>query len=155
MTLYLSLKWLHIISSVLLVGTGFGSAFYLYFTHRTANQQAITEVIRLVVRADYWFTLPTIIIQPLTGLGMIYLAHFPMQQTWIMSTLALYVVAGACWIPVYFLQLRMQKIANQALMNNSSLPATYWRYAAYWQGLGYPAFLAMLLIFWLMVFKPI
>jgi uncharacterized membrane protein len=52
MNTYLILKWIHILSSVLLVGTGFGSAFYLYFVHRTRNAIAIAEVIRLVVRAD-------------------------------------------------------------------------------------------------------
>jgi uncharacterized membrane protein len=151
---YLSLKWVHIISSVLLVGTGFGSAFYLYFIHRTANQPAIAQVIRLVVRADYWFTLPTIFIQPLTGFAMIYSAQYKIEQTWIISASALYLLAGACWIPVYFLQLRMLKIADRASSENMPLPSIYWRYARYWEWLGYPAFIAMLLIFWLMVFKP-
>ena len=31
MNLYLLVKWLHIVSSVLMVGTGLGSAFYLFF----------------------------------------------------------------------------------------------------------------------------
>lgn len=127
MTWYLCIKWLHILSSVLLVGTGFGSAFYLYFVHRSGNHQAIAEVIRLVVRADYWFTLPTILIQPLTGFAMIYLAQQPVQQTWILASLALYALAGACWIPVYFLQLRLHKIASatldQVFATNASLLA--------------------------------
>jgi len=155
MTLYLSLKWLHIISSVLLVGTGFGSAFYLFFMHRTKDQQAITQVIKLVVRADNWFTFPAIIIQPITGFAMIHLAQYPIKQTWIISALALYFFAGLCWIPVYFLQLRMREIAMQASATNTPLPNIYWRYAKYWERLGYPAFVAMLLIFELMVFKPI
>ena len=148
------MKCLHIISSVLLVGTGFGSAFYLYFTHRSGNQQAITEVIRLVVRADYWFTLPTIFLQPISGFAMLHLAHYPLNQTWILYTLALYGLAGACWIPVYFLQIRMEKIARNATLAQTDLPAIYWRYTKYWQILGYPAFAAMLVIYWLMVFKP-
>jgi len=155
MTLYLSLKWLHIISSVLLVGTGFGSAFYLFFMHRTKDQQAITQVIKLVVRADKWFTFPAIIIQPITGFVMIHLAQYPIKQTWIISALALYVFSGLCWIPVYFLQLRMRDIAIHASTNNMPFPDIYWRYAKYWERLGYPAFIAMLLIFGLMVFKPI
>lgn len=154
MTLYLTLKWLHIISSVLLVGTGFGSAFYLYFIHRTRNQQAITQVIKLVVSADN-FTLPTIFIQPITGFAMMHIAQYPTNQTWIIDAIALYLFAGICYIPVYILQKRMLKIANQSLSNNTDLPATYWRYAKYWEWLGYPAFMAMMLIFGLMVFKPI
>jgi len=87
------LKWLHILSSVLLVGTGFGSAFYLYFTHRTRNVPAIAEVARLVVRADFWFTTPAIIIQPLTGYAMMSMTGYTFSQTWLAWTLAFYVLA--------------------------------------------------------------
>ena len=72
MSIYLLLKWLHIISSVALVGVGFGSAFYLFYINRTRNITAIAEVSKLVVRADYWFTTPAVIIQPITGLAMVF-----------------------------------------------------------------------------------
>lgn len=64
---YLILKWLHIVSSVLMVGTGLGSAFYLFFANRSGSLEAQAVVSRLVVRADWWFTTPTVIIQPATG----------------------------------------------------------------------------------------
>ncbi len=32
--------------------------------------------------------------------------------------------------------------------------ARYWQYAKWWEWLGYPAFIAMLLVYFLMVFKP-
>ena len=72
MNLYLLLKWLHIVSSVLMVGTGLGSAFYMFFTNRSGNVQAQAVVTKLVVRADWWFTTPTVLIQPATGLAMAY-----------------------------------------------------------------------------------
>ena len=155
MNSYLLLKWLHIMSSVLLVGTGFGSAFYLYFTHRGRNPQAIAEVVRLVVRADYWFTAPAIFIQPLTGFAMVSLAGYSLAQPWLLWTLVLYVLAGACWLPVVWLQIRMAGIARACVADNMPLPARYWQYARYWEWLGYPAFLAMLGIYGLMVFKPV
>jgi len=52
MNTYLVLKWLHILSSVLMVGTGLGSAFYMFFTHRSGSVPAQAVVSRLVVRAD-------------------------------------------------------------------------------------------------------
>ena len=67
MNAYLLVKWLHIVSSVVLVGTGFGSAFYLFFANRCASLEARAVVARLVVRADLWFTTPAVIAQPLTG----------------------------------------------------------------------------------------
>jgi uncharacterized membrane protein len=155
MNTYLVLKWLHILSSVLLVGTGFGSAFYLFFIHRTRNVAAIAEVSRLVVRADFWFTTPAVIVQPATGLAMVWIANFSLTQTWLAWTLALYVLAGICWLPVVWLQVKMAKMAAAAARDAQPLPDLYWRYARYWERLGYPAFTAMLVIYWLMVFKPV
>jgi len=37
MNTYLLLKWMHILSSVLLAGTGFGTAFYLFFANRSGS----------------------------------------------------------------------------------------------------------------------
>lgn len=156
MNTYLLLKTLHILSSVLLVGTGFGSAFYLFFIHRTRNLEAIAAVGKLVVRADFWFTTPTIFIQPITGFGMLYLAGYRMQALpgWIWWTLALYALAGACWLPVVWLQIKMARMAQQCLQQQTALPEQYWRYAKAWEWLGYPAFIAMLGVYYLMVFKP-
>lgn len=154
MSTYLILKWVHIISSVLLVGAGFGSAFYLYFVHRTRNPHAIAEVTRLVVRADYWFTMPAAFIQPITGFAMVSMAGYPFTQTWLLWTFVLYVLAGACWLPVVWLQIQMAKMATASVRNNLPFPDHYWQYARYWEWLGYPAFLSMLAIYGLMVFKP-
>ena len=155
MTTYLLLKWVHILSGVLLVGTGFGSAFYLFFIHRTQNIQAIAAVSRLVVKADYWFTAPAVIIQPLTGFLMVSMAGYPLTQGWLLWTLVLYGLAGVCWLPVVWLQIRMAKMAAATQASSATLPPLYWQYARYWEWLGYPAFIAMLSIFALMVFKPV
>jgi len=154
MNTYLLFKWLHIISSVLLVGTGFGSAFYLFFINRTKNIAAIAEVLRLVVRADFWFTAPAVLLQPITGYAMLAVAGMDMQQSWLHYSYALYATAGACWLPVVWLQIRMAKIAAAAVHAKQPLPGQYWQYVRYWEWLGYPAFVAMLAIYGLMVFKP-
>lgn len=154
MSLYLLLKWLHIVSSVLLVGTGLGSAFYMFFTNRSGNVQAQAVVTRLVVRADWWFTTPTVFIQPATGLAMAAIAGLPLSTPWIAVSLVLYVLAGACWLPVVWLQLRMRDMAVQAAQGDGALPPLYARYARRWEALGYPAFVAMAVVFYLMVNKP-
>jgi uncharacterized membrane protein len=151
---YLLVKWLHIVSSVVLVGTGFGTAFYLFFANRTGNVAAIAVVSRLVVRADTWFTLPAVIVQPLTGLWLMQQAGWSLGTAWIASALALYALAGACWLPVVWLQLRLRDMAARASEQGAALPIRYWRYARWWEGLGYPAFIAMVAVFYLMVTKP-
>jgi uncharacterized membrane protein len=152
---YLILKWIHILSSVLLVGTGFGSAFYLFFVNRTRQPVAIAAVLRLVVRADFWFTTPAALIQPATGLAMVGLAGYQFSQAWLLWTVVLYGVAGVCWLPVVWLQIRMSKLATQAVREHTDLSMQYWQYARYWEWLGYPAFFGMVVIYWLMVFKPV
>ncbi len=154
MNTYLLLKTLHIISSVLLVGTGFGSAFYLFFTNRGKNIAAIASVSRLVVIADWCFTTPAVIIQPISGIAMVYLAGWQLDTPWILLSIILYLIAGACWLPVVWLQIKMKQMAEFAYAQGQALPTHYWRYARYWEYLGYPAFLAMLGVFYLMVNKP-
>ena len=154
MNTYLLLKTLHIVSSVVLVGTGLGSAFYMFFTNRSKVVQAQAVVCALVVRADWWFTTPAVVLQPLTGLLMVYLAGFPLTTPWLMLSIALYGLAGACWLPVVWLQIRMAALAKDAAATGQALPAQYWRYARWWECLGYPAFAAMVVVFYLMVNKP-
>lgn len=154
MSTFLLIKWIHILSSVALVGIGFGSAFYLYFINRTGNVAAIAEVSRLVVRADYWFTTPAVIIQPVSGFALALMADYPLFQTWLLATYILFVLAGLCWLPVVWLQIQMAKMARIAADNNTGLPQRYWRYAIIWGRLGMIAFPSMLIVYGLMVFKP-
>ena len=154
MSSYLFLKTLHIISSVILVGTGFGSAFYLFCVNRSKSLEAQAMVARFVVMADWIFTTPAVIVQPLTGMALLSMAGWPLDTPWIMWSIALYLFAGACWLPVVWLQLQMKKMADDALRSGSALPPAYWHYARWWEGLGYPAFIAMLVVYYLMVNKP-
>lgn len=155
MNLYLWIKTLHIVSSVVLVGTGFGSAFYLFMAHRSGSVAAQAVVSRLVVKADWWMTTPAVIVQPLSGLAMAHLAGWPLGTPWIALSLGLFAVAGACWLPVVVLQIRMARLAGaSAARGDAMLPVAYWRMARWWEGLGYPAFAAMVVVFALMVMKP-
>ena len=155
MSLYITLKWLHILSSVLLVGTGFGTAFYMFFTNRSGSLAAQVVVSRLVVWADAWFTTPAAIFQPLSGLWLVHLAGWPWDTPWVVLALLLYLLAGACWLPVLWLQVRMARLAREAHEGGEPrVPDLYWRYARLWELLGYPAFVAMLATYYLMVAKP-
>ncbi len=154
MNLYLLIKWVHILSATILFGTGIGIAFFKWMTDRSGDVRAIRLVNERTVLADLVFTTPAVILQPLTGFALVYLAHFPLSSAWLILTVALYALAGACWLPVLWLQIRMRDMARLADAHNLPLPAQYWRYARRWFWLGVPAFLALILVYWLMVFKP-
>lgn len=152
---YVLVKWLHILSSTVLFGTGIGSAFYMLFVSLTRDARAVAVVSRLVVRADWWFTTPTAILQPLTGAYLVGLVHLPWSTAWVAWSLVLYAVAIACWVPVVWLQIRMRDLAAAASGAGDALPPTYWRLLRIWVALGIPAFFAFLAVFYLMVAKPV
>lgn len=154
MTLYLLLKTLHILSSTLLFGTGLGSAWYAWRAWKSGELVVIATTFRHLVVADWLFTTPTAILQPLSGLAMVQLAGWPLGQHWLWVSLALYVLAGICWLPVVWLQLRVRDLAVQALREGTPLPPLAGRYMAWWFALGWPAFTAFVVIFFLMVAKP-
>jgi len=151
---YLLVKWLHILSSTLLFGTGLGSAFYMYFTSLTRNPQAIAVVVRYVVIADWLFTTPSIILQPLTGLYLMHLMGIPLTTPWIAWSVALYLLAGAAWLPVVWMQIQMRNMAMAAAATGRPVPPRYWRLLRIWVALGIIAFAALVAVFYLMVAKP-
>ncbi|MCP3019484.1 DUF2269 family protein [Cupriavidus basilensis] len=163
---YLTVKWLHILSATFMFGTGFGTAFYMFFVNRSKNVQAMAVVTRWVVRADTWITAPAVVFQPLSGLYMMHAAGYPPSASWLWISLSLYALAGACWLPVLWLQWRMRDMAGQAAQalqtsggatdaaDATGIAPRYWLYERIWVALGFPAFGGLLVVYWLMVSKP-
>ncbi|WP_445145128.1 DUF2269 family protein [Dyella sp. Tek66A03] len=154
MSAYALLKFAHILSSTLLFGTGLGTAFFMWFTWRSGNLAAIAAASRLTVRADWLFTTPAVLIQPITGVLLARLMGFPWSTPWLQLAIALYLLTGLCWLPVVYLQMRVRNLAAGALIAGQPLPPACSRLMNLWFALGWPAFLAVLGIFWLMVAKP-
>jgi uncharacterized membrane protein len=155
MSEYLVLKWIHVLSSTLLFGTGIGSAFYMLFAGLHREPRIVWFVTRYVVIADWIFTTTAVIVQPATGFWLARLGHYPLGSRWIAWSIALYLVAGACWLPVVWMQLRMREMARVAMEASEPLPALYSTYFRAWVVLGVPAFFSLLIVFWLMVAKPV
>lgn len=153
---YLVLKTLHVVSSTVLFGTGLGTAFFMWMVNRSGNRPAMAVVTGHVLKADLFFTTPAVLVQPLTGLALMKAAGFRMDfapLNWLGLSLMLYLVAGACWLPVLWLQWKMHRIAADA-PTDPDLPPVYWRFERAWTLLGIPAFCSLLGVFWLMVAKP-
>lgn len=152
---YLTIKAIHLLSAILLFGTGLGSAFYKWMADRSDNLPAIAVTNRHVVLADWLFTTPTIVLQPITGLWLAHLAGWPLSGQWLWLSIALYLLAGACWLPVVWLQIRMRNEAARAVAEGGQLSPRYRRDARLWFLLGIPAFSAMVAVVFLMVHKPL
>lgn len=94
------------------------------------------------------------VVQLASGLWLVHLLGLPLAVFWVRSALLLFFVVGACWLPVLWLQLRARDLARQAVADGTVLPAAYYRVMRGWFWLGWPAFLGVIAIFWLMVMKP-
>lgn len=152
--LMLSLKLVHVLSGAVLFGTGAGIAFFMLMADRTRDARTVAAVARIVVIADFVFTASAVVVQPITGFWLMALEGYRPSEPWIVSALGLYVVAGACWLPVVRMQMEMRRLAEAAAAAAEPLPERYHRLYRRWFLLGWPAFAAVIGIYALMVFKP-
>lgn len=150
---YLSAKWLHILSSTVLFGTGMGTAFQMVFAMRGGTAGQVARTAAGVVMADWLFTTPAGLIQPLTGLWLIHETGRALTEPWLLATYALYLLAFACWAPVVHLQRRIRDLCR-AVPPDGPVPLPARRLYRIWFALGWPAFAALVAVFWLMVSKP-
>ena len=153
-TAYNMLKYTHILSAFLLFGTGLGSAFYKYMADLSGDLRHQAGVGRHVVLADWLFTTPTMIYQPLSGWLLLRELGIELWEPWVVLAFALYGLAGVCWLPVVHLQIRMRDMALEALANGVPLPPAYRKDARLWFWLGWPAFISLIVAVWLMTAKP-
>lgn len=154
MSIYIIIKTLHILSATILFGTGIGIAFFMFCSMFTDNLQQKYFAARQTVIADYCFTLPAVILQPVTGLALIHMAGYNWDDLWLTATYALYIIAGLCWLPVVWIQIQLKEIIKASLADNLPLPTRYHKLFKVWFLLGWPAFLGLVAIFFLMVAKP-
>ena len=151
---YLILKYMHLIGAIVLIGTGAGIAFFMVMAHFTGNATKIAGVARIVVRADFLFTATAVIAQPITGVLLAREVGYPLTEGWIVLSIILYLVIGAFWIPVVFMQMRLRDLAEAAERGGTALPPAYHRIFWMWFAFGFPAFASILGILWLMIARP-
>jgi len=151
---YFFLKFLHVIGAAVLLGTGAGIAFFMLLAHLRGKPTAAAEVARIVVIADFVFTATAVVAQPMTGALLAWSAGYSLREGWIFWSIVLYLITGAFWLPVVWMQMRMRDLATRAAQENAPLPQAYHRLFWLWFAFGFPAFGAVVAIFWLMIARP-
>jgi uncharacterized membrane protein len=154
MSFYFVLKYLHVMGGAVLLGTGIGIAFFMLMAHRRGDAKTIAEVARIVVIADFIFTATAVVAQPTTGVLLAHVVGYSLWEGWIALSIVLYIVTGMFWLPVVWMQMRMRDLAQKAVLDGVPLPLRYRRLFCCWFAFGFPAFGAVLAIFWLMIAKP-
>jgi len=154
MMLYIVLKYLHVVGSGVLLGTGSGIAFFMLAAHLGGKPSVIAGVARIVVIADFIFTATAVVAQPITGSLLVLHVGYSFWEGWIVWSMVLYVITGALWLPVVWMQMRLRDLASIAAAKGSPLPPEYHRIFWLWFAFGIPAFIAVSAILWLMIAKP-
>lgn len=154
MTAYFILKYLHLMGATVLLGTGAGIAFFMLAAHLSKDAALIAGVARIVVIADFLFTASAVAVQPITGWLLARELGYPLTEGWILLSIILYLVTGAFWLPVVWMQMRMRDLARDAAAAGGPLPPRYFTLFRWWFAFGFPAFAAVMAILWLMIARP-
>jgi uncharacterized membrane protein len=154
MTEHFILKFLHVIGATVLLGTGAGIAFFMLMAHRTGDTKVVAGVARIVVIADFVFTTTAVVVQPITGVLLARSVGYSLGEGWILASIALYIFTGLFWLPVVWMQAQMRNLARSAAEAGEPLPPRYHKLFRLWFAFGFPAFAAVLIIFWLMITRP-
>lgn len=154
MELVLIVRWLHVIGACVLLGTGVGIAFFMLMAHRTQKPAIIAHTASIVVVADMLFTASAAVVQPISGVALAWMSGWSLSEGWIILSVFLYVVVGVFWLPVVYIQIRLRDLARQADEAGVPLTEQYHQWFRVWFLCGFPAFLAMLAIVWLMLARP-
>ena len=149
MDCYLVVKLLHILRTTLLFGTGLVTAFFMLRAYNSENAGAMKVPTENVVLADWFFTTPAIVVQILTGIWLTQRLGIPYNSVWFVTVIALFFLVGACWVPVVWIQIRVRNLIRANEPNNG-----YRKLMTAWIALGIPAFLSVLVLFVLMVYRP-
>lgn len=154
MDTYFLIKTLHVISATVLFGTGLGIAFFMLRSRFTDELREKSFALRTTVFADYLFTVPAAIAQPATGAWLISRGGFHGTELWLSVSYGLYAIAALCWLPVVWIQIRLKNIVAVCMAKHEPLPPQYHLLFRVWFFLGWPAFGALIAVFFLMVIKP-
>jgi uncharacterized membrane protein len=152
---YLILKYLHVLGAVVILGTGTGIAFFMLMAHRSGDAAHVARTAETVVLADWLFTATAVAVQPVTGVLLAREAGYALTDGWIVVSTVLYLVAGAFWLPVVWMQRRMRDLARGAAEAGVPLPDEYHRLYRLWFAFGFPGFGSVALIVWLMIARPV
>ncbi len=147
------IRLLHIVSSALMFGVGIGAFWFMVTAARSGSPAAIAVTTRNAVRAEWFIAAPVALIQPTTGYLLMLQLGYPLQSSWFVAVVALYIIAGMCWVYLVKTELKLRDLV--AVHSTATvLPAEFAPLFQRWTRLALGSFAGVLAIFWLMVFRP-
>lgn len=149
------IRLIHIISATLLFGVGIASAYHMYSTFKTRSVEGLAQVTSNIVKCDYLFTTPAVLLVPLTGFWLVDIKDYGYSEFWIIASVILYTVSSLCWIPAVSIQVKLRTVLTEAFLNKrKTLPDGVEENVKKWLILWAITFISILIIYGLMTFKP-
>ncbi|MBU2994361.1 DUF2269 domain-containing protein [Octadecabacter sp. 1_MG-2023] len=149
------IRLLHVLGACVLIGTGAGIAFFMLMAHRTKDPAIIAHTAAIVVIADMLFTATAALAQPITGVILAFDLGWPLLEGWLAVSLGLYIFIGLFWLPVVWIQAKMRDEARASAQAGTPLSPRYMRLYRIWFACGFPAFIAIVALLWLMIVRPV
>ena len=131
-----------------MIGTGLGSAFYLYFTYKKSQFSTVKDVLKFVIIADMVFTTPSVIIQFITGLMLSNILGLT-YTNWFWVVISVSFIVLILWVRATFIQVKLKKL----IVHTTELPPKFHQLMKAWFYLGIPSFLGAVYLYYLMVYK--
>lgn len=153
--LFTYLKIVHVISASLLLGLSLAMGLYVLFANLQHNLTIIIHATRQFIWLNIYVIGIASIIQLITGFLMAYVKGYVLSQFWGIVSFVGYGIAGFCWLPIIFLQMKCHDLAIDAQVCNIALSKIYYQYLIAWVVLGLLAVFSIITVFYFMVYRSI
>ena len=89
---------IHVLASIIFIGNNITGAFWKVRADKTGNLEVISSSVRALLRADYQFTLPSLVVLFVTGVWMGGITGWErFQEIWLGSSFVLLVIIALIW----------------------------------------------------------
>jgi uncharacterized membrane protein len=153
--LIFALKFVHVLAAATMFGVWLCLAIVMLRGHRSGNPSVVAVTTQFVVDVEKMVMAPAIAAQPISGFPLAFaIGLSPLSEFWIVVSLGLFVVAVACWVAAFRVELRIRRLSRQSALDAVTLPDYYRRMFHAWSGLAAAGLLATTAIFALMIWQP-
>jgi uncharacterized membrane protein len=153
--LIFAIKFVHVIAAAAMFGTWLAVAIFMQLARRSGNTSVVALTSQFAVSVELRVMIAAIALEPISGFALAWaIGLSPLDEFWIVVSLALYVVVVAAWLAALRIEIRIRKMTRQAALDSLPLPQTYYRLFRSYALLTWPALSGTILLVLFMVWQP-